>query len=148
MVIGVGALGKLQLAQYDRAGFVQAAHRACVFIGSEISMDSGAGCGRETLCPEQVLQRNRNTMQRPTILACRDFGLRGCGLRHCGIGHHMDVAAEVAVQRGDAVELRAGNLLRRNLAHLDKCRELRELEIMQIVDHGIHFPSPSSIGHL
>jgi hypothetical protein len=87
-------------------------------------------------------------MQRPTILACRDFGLRGFGLRHRGIGHHVDVAAEFAVQSGDAVKLGADDFQRRNFTHLDKCRELHELKIMQIVDFGIHSPPPSSIRHL
>jgi hypothetical protein len=79
------------------------------------------------------------------MLACSEFGLRGFGLRHRRIGHHMDIAAEFAVQSGDAIELRTRHLRRGNFTRLDTCRERSEFKVVQIVDYGIHSLSPSSI---
>src|SRR3984893_13639198 len=61
---------------------------------------------------------------------------------------HIDITAEFAVESGDAVELRARHLQRRDFAGLGACRELGEFKVVQIADHGIHSPARSSIRRL
>jgi hypothetical protein len=137
MVVGVRTLRKLQLAQYHGACFIQAAHHACIFVRPEISMHGRAGGCRKIFRPEDILQRNRNAVQRTQIPASSNFCVCGPGLRDGGVCHHMYVAAKLAVQSGNAVELRARHIQCRNLARLDVCREFHEFEVVQSLCHGI-----------
>ena len=76
MIIGVGALCHLQLAEQHRACFLQSAYNCRVVIGAEVCVDRHAGCGGKALGPEQVFDRNRDAVQRPAIMARRDLRLR------------------------------------------------------------------------
>lgn len=146
MVIGIGALGELHLAEDDGARVLEPAHDGCICTGTKVAMKRGACRRRNALGPEQVLERNRHAMQGPPIPALRDVGVRGFRLGHGRFRHHVNVAAEIAVDGVDPVELRARHLQRRDFARLEVCRERGEFEIVQGVGHGSVLHSGDSRG--
>lgn len=145
MVIGIGALGQLYLAEHNGARVLEPTHDRCVFTGTKIAMKNGAGCRRDALGPEKILQRNRHAMQRAAIPAMCDFGVRGFRLGNSRLCHHVNVATEFTIQGVDTVELRARHVQRGDVARLKTCGELCELEIVQCVGHGSRLHSCRSI---
>jgi hypothetical protein len=104
-----------------------------------IPVDRHAGRGGHALGPAQILHRDRHAVQRSAIATAGDLRLRRLGLRHRGLRHHQHIAAELAVERGDAIELRARHRDRRDLARPDARRQLHELEVVQVVGgDGVH----------
>ena len=131
MVIGVGALGELKLAQQHCPGLLQAAHHDRVFFRNAVSVDGHAARGGETCGVAQVFHRHGNAVQRPTIEAGLDLRFRRLGLRHGGIRHYQRVALKRAVQRGDAVELGACRSHRRDLTGADARSQFGQVEVMK-----------------
>ncbi|MGY4488320.1 hypothetical protein ACVWWR_007511 [Bradyrhizobium sp. LM3.2] len=125
MVIGIGALGELQLAEHHGACIPEPARDGRIFTGTKIAMKRSAGRRRNALGPKQILQRNRYAMQRAPILAICDFGIRGFRLVDSRFRHHVNVAAEFTVQGVDTVELRARHIQRGDFARLDDVQQAR-----------------------
>jgi hypothetical protein len=92
VVLAVGALGQLQLAQDDRARRIQLAHHRGILGGTEILIDRHAGGCRHPLRPAQILDRDRHAVQWATDLAAHDLGLGRASLDQRRLGHHVGIA--------------------------------------------------------
>jgi hypothetical protein len=131
VVIGVGTLGQLQLAQCDGTGGIQPAHHRGILGGMEVLVDRHARGGRHALRPAQILHRDRHAMQRSADLATHDLGLGGACLAERCLRHDVGIALEHAVRRLDTRELRRRGLHRGNFPRLDAARQFGQFEIME-----------------
>jgi hypothetical protein len=121
----------LEFAQNDGTRRIELPHHCGILGWTEVAVDRHAGSRRHTLCPAQVLYRDRHAMQRPTDFATHDFGLGRASLYQRCLGHHVGVALEHAVGLLDPRELRCCGLHRGNLARVDAAGQFGELKIVE-----------------
>ena len=115
-----GELRQVQLAQQDRASLLQLRHHHRIFGGYMVPLQRRPVGGANSGGVELVLNRHRNSVQRPPVLSCGDglFGLAGClaGL----LVAHGDVRVHLAIDPVDAFQVRLGGLDRRDLPGPDQ----------------------------
>ena len=88
-----------------------------------------------------ILEADRDAVQRAAAIAAHDLGLGGTGRREGRFSQHPDKAVELAVEALDAREAALGELDRRELALADKRGGLGDRQ--EIGDHTV---TPSAAG--
>lgn len=94
MVVCVGALGHLQLANKNGPGRAEFLDCRAIDRGHEILVDAHPGSRFNTFRPAQVLERNGHAMQRAASFAGSDFKVRHLGVYQCAVAHYRDIAFE------------------------------------------------------
>ncbi len=106
-------------------------------------MDPHACTRRQALGEQEILDAERNAVQRPTPLAGSDFLVGPARGGQSGLGHHHQEAVQPPVEALDAVEHGAGDLDRRDLPAADLGRNAEQALIVKI-GHG---RSSGTAGH-
>jgi hypothetical protein len=109
-MIGVGALGLLQLAEDDRARLLQASDDRRVFVRTEVAVNGHAVRGGRALGPTEILDRDGHAVQRSPHLAGPDLLVGDSRLRKRGVSHDVGVTLELAVELPDPLEHRPRHL--------------------------------------
>jgi hypothetical protein len=144
MMIRVGAFGELQLSQQHGTGLLQAAHDRCILARAMPPADRHPCSGRPSLGPAQVLHCDRHTVQRPAIAARNDFVFCRSRLVHRIFSQHHDVGIQRRIQTGDAIQLRARHVNRRDVARSQGNAECPEVDVVQIRRWNSHCMPPKS----
>ena len=130
MVVGIGALGQLQLAEDDRPGFPESGDDSRIFAGTILTMDFHARGGRCIAGPAKVLDGDGHAVKRSPHLAASYFLVCDARLLQCRGGHDMRVALQLAIEAGDAIELGLGHLHRGQIALLDAPSNFNEFGVV------------------
>ena len=120
VIAGQRELRHRELAEQNGARPIEAVHHGRVEVGREVRVHGRRRGGRNPRGVTQVLDRDRDAMQQPPIRAFPDFRFRGRGLLQGEVRGHREIAAQPAVQRGDAVEHGPGQFDRRHVLVLQQ----------------------------
>ena len=122
---GVRHLVGGQLAEEHGAGVVEPARRGGVLGGNPVDEDARVARRQDALRVVDVLQRERDAVQRAAVLARGDLGLgRAAPGARARSNVGRDEGARLRVVLLDAPDQRLGQLHRRQLSRLDQCRQL------------------------
>ena len=113
-----------ELADDDSAGLTQPLDREGVFLRHMVLHDLGMAGRRDAGGLVDVLEADRDAVQRSAIFAGGDLGLGGTRLMARRIGEHSDEAVQPAVEPRDAVKPAVDQFNRRQFAFLDQPRRL------------------------
>ena len=137
-------LGGHRLADDDRAGRAQLGDHGGVVPRPAAAADRRAEFGRVIRGIDDVLDRDRDAVQRPDRVALRAALVERARLRERVLAVEMDERLDLAVEGFDAVETGADIILGRNGAAGDfRCGLGRGQRRQPIVGHG-SAPAPSS----
>ena len=95
---------EIRLADDDGARLSQHGHGRGVAIGDVRLTHARRGRGDRSAHIEQVLQRNRNAVQRAAVPSCGDLTIRIVGLLACVIVEHRNEGVERRVALRDALQ--------------------------------------------
>ena len=129
-------LMRRDLAEQHRAGIVELAGRRGILRGNVVRAHLGMARGEDAARVVDVLQSERDAVQRTAIAPLRDFLLRHARLLQRQIGRHRDKGVQLRIEGRDALEVRMHELHGRELARADPLRQLRDGGKMQFVSHG------------
>src|SRR5260370_14344889 len=93
-----------ELADDNGAGVGQTAHRGRVLLRHVVDHDLRVSGRRHTLGLVDILQANRNAVQRSAPMPGHDLGLGRAGRVERRLAEHADKAVELAVEPLDAGE--------------------------------------------
>src|SRR4029450_9899382 len=130
----VRELVHVELAEHDGTGSRQTRDERRAAGGHGISEDLRAAGRANALCRVEVLRRPGHAVQRPGDLARHQVCLGGPRRLQRGVGGDGDVGAKPGVERGDALEVSADDLHRRDFLGGDHLPE---------IGHG----GPDEVGH-
>src|SRR6185312_11451412 len=139
MVRAERAFGHLQLAQDHRALGLETGHHGGVLGRDVVAMDHHAGGGRHASGVAQVLDRDRHAVQRSARAASRSLGIARRGIGQRTLGRQGGEALEPGIDPPDAVEQRAGEIDRAELARLQLARDVVERRVVQWCRHAAMF---------
>ena len=109
VVVGVGqADGELVhhvLAEQDRAGRAEAARDGRVLGRDAVGQDAGAGRRADTGRVKEILEADRDAVERPAVPSAADLLLRSLRLGRGLLGRHCQVAVELVVEPLDPGEI-------------------------------------------
>src|SRR3990167_6562966 len=142
MVVGVGTLGHLQLAEQHGTRLTKAPDGGRVLGGPEVLVDRRARRSRHAAGPEEVLSGQRDAMERSAVTTGNDVRFCCPRLRQRALSRDDSVAGEPTIQRCDPVELPAGRLHRRDLTRPDPLGKRGAFQEMQIA-HGVYPMAPT-----
>ena len=111
----VGPLVQVVLPEQDRAGLVEALGHGCVFAGDEGALELRAGGGAHAAGPEDVLEADRNSVQRAAVPPAGDLALRPLRLLHRQLRRDRDEGVQAPPEALDAPEHLQGQIHRRQL---------------------------------
>ena len=128
MDLAVGELQHVGLGDDDGSGCLETRGDGGVVVRDEVAQDRRAGSGCRACGVDQVLEREWDAVQRPSVAAASD--LRFCLLRviHRLLGHDRHVGIELRIARCDDGELLLHQFDRRQLPVPDGVRGFRERE--------------------
>ena len=109
----VGELVRRQLAHQHRSGRSQPCRAGGVLAGDVVLQDGGLAGGGDARGVDDVLQPDRDPVQRPDRTVAHDRGLGGAGFGHRTLPRYQNEGVQSAVQRVDPVEASLGQLHRR-----------------------------------
>ncbi|MNN42081.1 hypothetical protein D3C81_1562340 [compost metagenome] len=135
MMNGKGAFGHIQLAEQYATGFSQSGHYRGVLLRDEITMYGHACAGGNPRSVKQILQRNRDAMQRAAAYATHQLSLSFAGLIQSQLRGDPGIAVQLAVQRVDPRQQGFGNFHRGHLSRAYEQGQLMHLQVMQLVAH-------------
>ena len=101
MMVGERLLGRLELAERDRAGGLQALGDGGAERRHEAAMDGRAGRGLGEVGVDDVLEGDRDAVQRPAPQTLLDLVLGGRGARESALGGHRRIGAARVLPGGD-----------------------------------------------
>src|SRR5436305_1684794 len=101
-------------------------------LGQNLRTGGGEHPGRL----DQILQANRNTVERAAIMAGADLLLSLAGELERPIGGHGDIGVQLRILSFDSLEDDPGELNRRDLAALEELGRLAKGQVGKIVVHG------------
>ena len=125
------ALRELELSEKDRAGFPEPHHRGAVVVRNVVIQQGHPGPSPYSLGPAQVLDRNRDAVQRSSDLPCLDLPVRRFRRTHRRVGHEDRECVQAAVERGDAVQNGSGHLDRGDFSAMDALPDLHQALIVK-----------------
>ena len=91
-----------QLAHQHGAGIIEALHRGGVLRGNIVARDLGMPRGKDSSGIENILQAERNAVERPAILATGDFFFGGARLFAREFGGLGDEGVDLRIECNDA----------------------------------------------
>ena len=103
----------VQLAEQHRPSVAEFSHDRAIRLGNPVAKDLRRRCGADAGGSKHVLERDRNAVQRATILAGHDFGVGAPGVGDGPIGGDGDVGVYLRIQSFDALQVRLGEINRR-----------------------------------
>ena len=110
-----GELVHVQLAEQHRAGVAEPGDDGRVVLRHEVGQDLRASGGPDPGGVVQVLQRDRDPVQRPPVLPWLDLTLRPPRRRERRVRQHRDKRIDPPVQRRNPIQTSPRNLDRRHL---------------------------------
>ena len=125
----------LQLAQQYATGFKQQARGGRVFRGNIFFADLGTTGRQDALGVVDVLQRERNAVQRPAVTSSRDIGFGYACLLAREVESARDERVQLRFESLDALDQRFGVFERREFARADEVGRFGDGEEMQICCH-------------
>ena len=128
----VRELVRRELARQHGPGGLQAGDGGRVLVGNAV--DAGARMARRQDAGRvvDILEGERNAVQRPAQIAVHDLGLGGAGSRHGDVRRARDEGIQLRVERLGARQQALGVLDRRQLADRDQVGGLGQRQIMQL----------------
>jgi len=127
----------LLLAQQHRSGILQAHPGLRVLARHMRLVDPRAGGGADALGLVDVLEADRDAVQRTARAPGRDLGICGARRRQRSVGQHQHIGMQFAVERGDARQIGLGQRERRQGAIGDRAACLGERELCGV--HPLNF---------
>jgi len=91
-------LMKVRLPQNDAPAFHQAVHHGRVVPGAVVAENSGSGSGAYIPEIEQILETDRDSVERPTVESARNLFRRLAGLRESQLARNRDEGVERRLQ--------------------------------------------------
>jgi len=110
VVLAIGRLGHLQLAEQHSAGLAQPSHNGRILSWPVLPTDRHAGRGWNALRIAEVLDRDRNALQRTATEALPDFVVGQFRLLHRQVGGYGGVAFQAAIKPPDSFQYCACHL--------------------------------------
>src|SRR5439155_171814 len=135
----VGELHHVQLAQHDRSRLLQPPDDGRIGLGRAVGQDLRAARGAHTRGVVEILEGDRNAVQRADGPAGRQRALRGARGGQGGLVAHGDVRAERRVQRRDPLQVHAHHLDRRHLLARDHSRQVGDRGEREVGAHRIRY---------
>ena len=123
---------RVELAEQDRARVAQALRDRTVPAGNVVPVDLRAAGRADSLCLEQVLQRDGDAVQRTADPAGREVLGRAPRVGARALRGHGDVRVDARVQPLDAPQVRLAELERRELARAERHRSACDRQSTQI----------------
>ena len=130
-----GELVSVALADQDRAGIPQPANRLGILRRDVVAEERGAMSGPHAIGVEDVLEANRNAVERAAPTAGRELGFRPARPRARLGGHDGHESVQHRIESLDAREMRLGHLHRRHRPRAHQTGELGDREEAQVVVH-------------
>ena len=131
-------LGRVGLADDDRAGAAQAGDDQRVCRRDVVAVDRRAVGRPHARGVLEVLDGDRQAVQRPGRLVARERGVGRRGPAQAQLGVEGDDRVEQRVDRLDAGQVRLHDLHAAHLAPADRGRQLGRAPAPQLVAHGRH----------
>ena len=125
-----------QLAEQYGARVVEPGRRRGVVFRNAIEKDARVARGQDALRVVDVLQRERDPVERATIPARADLGLGLLRLLAGQIERARDERVRLSVVLLDAPDQRLDQLEGRQLSGGDQARELGNREVVEFSGHG------------
>src|SRR5436309_2370392 len=135
----VGELHHVQLAQHDRSRLLQPPDDGRIGLGHAVGQDLRAARGAHPRGVVEILEGDRNAVQRADGPARRQRALRGARGGQGGLVAHGDVRAERRVQRRDPLQVHAHHLDRRHLLARDHSRQVGDGGEREVGAHRIRY---------
>ena len=131
----VGELVQVGLADQHRARALQALDRGRVEVGHPVREQRRAVGGGDASGRVQVLDRDRDAVQGPEMVAGHDRRLGGVGGGAGALRRHRDEGVQLRLQPLDPGKRRLGHLDRRQLLGGEARRQLRDAGEDQVLTH-------------
>ncbi|MGY4604668.1 hypothetical protein ACVW16_003080 [Bradyrhizobium sp. USDA 4474] len=122
----IGELGQMQRAEPDLAGILEPLQGGRRHGRHEIAADPRAAGRDLARIVIHVLVGERHAVQRTTQLALGKLGIGGIGRLQRGFGLDRHEGVEMRLPLRDAMQQRACDLMRGDLLHRDRTRDLGE----------------------
>src|SRR5262245_5253108 len=139
-----------KLAEEHGAGIVELARRGRVFVGNVVRADFRMAGRADPARVVDVLQTERDAMQRPAVSAFCDFLLGFARLLKREIRGDEEKGGQLGVESGNTLQVRLRKLYGRELARADQLRRLRDRQEMKVVGHicrGTRSSFPASLSN-
>jgi len=118
----IGKFGRHRFAEDDRAGLAQPTDRGCIGLRTTPCKNWRSALGRIIGGVENILDADRNAVQRADALAICLFAIEFASLLQCVLWIDMDKRVDLAVHCGNPLQAGGYIFLRRNHSARDFVR--------------------------